>query len=86
MKTKKIIGVDAEGGVEVKTIEVPYQARKTKADEDEKNIYRFGMGLNTFGLKDTTATTNMAIRAAYTLLELKASKLEKVKVYIESLL
>lgn len=77
LKTKKIIGVDSEGGVEVKTVDIPYQARKTKADEDEKNIYRFGMGLNTFGLKDTTATTNMAIRAAYTLLELKASKLEK---------
>ena len=78
LKTKKIIGIpDGSGGVEVKTVDVPYQARKTKADEDEKNIYRFGMGLNTFGLKDTTATTNMAIRAAYTLLELKASKLEK---------
>ena len=77
LKTKKIIGVDEGGGVEIKTVDIPYQARKAKADEDEKNIYRFGMGLNTFGLKDTTATTNMAIRAAYTLLELKASKLEK---------
>ena len=77
LKTKKIIGVDEGGGVEVKTVDIPYEARKAKADEDEKNIYRFGMGLNTFGLKDTTATTNMAIRAAYTLLELKASKLEK---------
>lgn len=77
LKTKKIIGVDSEGGVEVRTVDIPYQARKIKADEDEKNIYRFGMGLNMLGLKDTSATTNMAIRAAYTLLELKVGKLEK---------
>lgn len=76
LKTKKIIGVDAEGDVQVRTVDVPYQARKAKADEDEKNIYRFGMGLNMLGLKDTSATTNMAIRAAYTLLELKAKKME----------
>lgn len=78
LKTKKIIGIpDGDGGVEVKTVDIPYQARKAKADEDEKNIYRFGMGLNTSGLKDTNATTNMMIRAAYTLLELKAGKVEK---------
>lgn len=36
-----------------------YQARQAKLELDEKNIYRFGMGLNTVGLKDTSATTNM---------------------------
>lgn len=77
LKTKKIIGVGEGGGVQVQTVDIPYQARKTKADEDEKNIYRFGMGLNTLGLKDTSSTTNIAIKAAYSLLELKASKLEK---------
>lgn len=34
------------------------------------------MGLNTAGLKDTNATTNIAIKAAYSLLDLKCSKLE----------
>lgn len=77
IKTKKVVGVDSEGGLEIKTVDVPYQARKTKADEDEKNIYRFGMGLNTQGLKDTSATTNLLIKAAYTLLDLKADKFEK---------
>ena len=76
LKTKKIIGVDEEGGVEVHTVDVPYQARQTKLELDEKNIYRFGMGLNTSGLKDTNATTNIAIKAAYSLLDLKCSKLE----------
>jgi hypothetical protein len=78
LKTKKVIGLpDDGGGVEIKTVDIPYQARKAKADEDEKNIYRFGMGLNTNGLKDTAATTNLAIQAAYTLLDLKAEKLDK---------
>ena len=35
------------------------------------------MGLNTAGLKDTSATTNIAIKAAYSLLDLKAKKIEK---------
>lgn len=77
IKTKKIVGVDSDGGMDVMTVDVPYEARKTKADEDEKNIYRFGMGLNTIGLKDTSATTNIAIKMAYTLLDLKAEKVEK---------
>ena len=49
---------------------------KEKMELDEKNIYRFGMGLNTAGLKDTAATTNIAIKAAYSLLELQCNKLE----------
>ncbi len=76
LKTKKIVGVDAEGGIDVETVDIPYQARQAKAADDEKNIYRFGMGLNTAGLKDTTATTNLAIQAAYALLNMKADKFE----------
>ena len=86
-KTKKIVGVDSEGGVEIHTVDVPYEARKTKLELDEKNIYRFGMGLNTAGLKDTSATTNIAIKAAYSLLDLKASKLIiRVKQFLRKLL
>lgn len=75
LKTKKLVGVDEEGGVEVHTVDVPYAARKEKLELDEKNIYRFGMGLNTSGLKDTNATTNIAIKASYSLLDLRCSKL-----------
>ena len=75
LKTKKIIGVGEEGDIDVRTVDIPYEARKTKLELDEKNIYRFGMGLNTAGLKDTSATTNIAIKAAYSLLDLKKSKL-----------
>ncbi|WP_299052527.1 phage portal protein [uncultured Eubacterium sp.] len=77
LKTKKIVGVGAEGGIEVHTIDVPYEARKVKMELDEKNIYRFGMGLNMSGLKDTSATTNIAIKAAYSLLDLRCKHLER---------
>lgn len=77
LKTKKIVGVDSEGSVTVQTVDIPYQARQAKASDDEKNIYRFGLGLNTSGLKDTSATTNLAIKAAYALLDMKANKMEK---------
>lgn len=35
LKTKKIVGVD-NGGIDYKTVDIPYEARKAKADEDEK--------------------------------------------------
>ena len=87
LKTKKVVGVGEEGGVEVRTVDIPYQARLAKLELDERNIYRFGMGLNTFGLKDTNATTNVAIRAAYSLLDLKCSKLTiRLKQFLRKLI
>ena len=86
LKTKKIIGVDSDGDVSVRTVDIPYQARQAKANDDEKNIYKFGMGLNTYGLKDTAATTNMAIQSAYALLEMKGNKLQpRIEALIEDL-
>lgn len=77
LKTKKMIGTAPDGGVEVHTVDVPYEARKAKMELDEKNIYRFGMGLNMAGLKDSASgTTNMLIKAAYSLLDLRCNRLE----------
>ena len=76
LKTKKTIGVSDGGGIQVQTVDVPYQARKIKADEDEKNIYRFGMGFNASQVGDGNIT-NVVIRSRYALLDLKANKLEK---------
>jgi hypothetical protein len=70
------IGVDEGGGVEVRTVDIPYEARKAKLDIDEKNIYRFGMGFNSSQVGDGNVT-NVVIRSRYTLLELKAEKLER---------
>ena len=82
-----MIGVGEDGDIDVKTVDIPYQARQAKLELDEKNIYRFGMGLNTSGLKDTNATTNIAIKAAYSLLDLKCSKLEiRLKQFLRKLL
>ena len=87
VKAKKHIGVDEDGGIDVKTVDIPYQARQAKLELDEKNIYRFGFGLNTSGLKDTSATTNIAIKSAYSLLDLKANKMEiRLKQFMRKLL
>lgn len=89
IKTKKHIGVDGEngGGVDYKTVDIPYEARKSKLELDEANIYKFGFGLNTNGLKDTAATTNIAIKAAYSLLDLKVNKLEiQVKQFLRKVI
>lgn len=86
-RTKKHIGVDEGGGVDFKTVDIPYEARKVKLELDEKNIYRFGMGLNTSGLKDTAATTNIAIKTAFALLDLRCSKLEiKLKQFLRKII
>ena len=87
IRAKKHIGVSDDGGVEVHTVAVPYEARKAKLDLDKECIFRFGFGLDTSGLKDTTATTNVAIKSAYTLLDLKKQKLEiRLKQFMRKLL
>ena len=87
IKAKKHIGVGEDGDVEIKTVDIPVEARHTKLELDEKNIYRFGQGLNTAGLKDTAATTNIAIKSAYSLLDLKCNKMEiRLKQFMRKLL
>ena len=77
VRAKKLIGVSGEGsGVDIKTVDIPVEARKTKMEVDEKNIFRFGQGVNTEALKDTSATTSIAIKSAYANLDLKCDGLE----------
>lgn len=76
LKAKRHVGVGDDGDLDIRTVNIPYEARKTNMDVDRENIYHFGMGLNTAGLKDASATTNMAIKAAYALLDLKCNKFE----------
>jgi SPP1 family phage portal protein len=75
-KTKKTIGLGDGGNVEVKTIDIPYQARISKLQLDETNIYRFGMGFNSAQLGDGNIT-NVVIKSRYALLDLKCNKFEK---------
>lgn len=63
IKTKKHIGVEPDGDVDIKTIDIPHEARKAKLDIDEKNIYRFGMGFNSAQLGDGNITNIVTLQA-----------------------
>ena len=87
IRAKKHIGVGEDGDVEIKTIDIPVEARKTKMEIDEKNIFRFGMGVNTEALKDTSATVSVAIKSAYANLDLKCEGFNKgFKKFLRKLL
>lgn len=74
-RAKKHIGVGDGGDIEIKTVDIPYQARQAKLDLDEKNIYRFGMGFNAAQVGDGNVT-NIVIKSRYALLDLKCNRLE----------
>lgn len=86
VKTKKMIGVDNGGSLDIKTIEIPYEARKTKLELDEKNIYRFGMGFNSAETGDGNIT-NVVIKSRYALLDLKCNKLKlRLKQFLRKII
>jgi len=86
IKAKKHIGVDNGGAVDIKTVDIPYQARQAKLELDEKNIYRFGMGFNSAQIGDGNIT-NIVIKSRYALLDLKCNKLEiRLKQFFRKLL
>lgn len=85
-RAKKHIGVGEDGDIEIKTVDIPYQARQAKLDLDEKNIYRFGMGFNAAQHGDGNIT-NVVIKSRYALLDLKCNKLEiRLKQFMRKLL
>ena len=86
-RAKKQMGVPEGGDVHTETVDVPYEARKAKMDIDKENIYHFGQGLNTEGLKDTSATTNLAIQQAYSQLDARSVKVKiSLKQFLRKLL
>ena len=86
IRVKKHIGLNTNGDVDIKTIDIPYEARKVKLELDEKNIYRFGMGFNSAQLGDGNIT-NIVIKSRYALLDLKCNKLEiRLKQFLRQLL
>lgn len=83
---KKAVGVGDVGDVDIKTIDIPYQARQAKLELDEKNIYRFGMGFNSAQIGDGNIT-NIVIKSRYALLDLKCNKLElRLKGFMKQLI
>lgn len=75
LRTKKTVGVANDGELDVKTIEIPVEARKTKLELDRSNIYKFGMGYDSSQVGDGNVT-NVVIKGRYTLLNMKANKTE----------
>lgn len=86
LKTKKAIGVSEEGDIDIRTVNIPYEARKTKMELDETNIYRFGMGFNSAQVGDGNIT-NVVIKSRYALLDLKCNKMEiRLKQFLRKIL
>lgn len=86
VKAKKHVGVSENGSLDIKTVDIPYQARQAKLELDEKNIYRFGMGFNSAQIGDGNIT-NIVIKSRYALLDLKCNKLEiRLKQFFRRLL
>ena len=87
IKAKKHIGVGEDGDVEIKTVDIPVEARKTKMAEDKENIFYFGMAVDTTGLKDSAATVSVAVKSAYANLDLKCEGFNKgFKKFLRKLL
>ncbi|EOW1952466.1 phage portal protein [Enterococcus faecalis] len=75
IKAKKVVGTGTDGGLDVKTVTIPTEGRKTKMDIDKENIYKFGMAFDSTQVGDGNIT-NIVIKARYTLLNMKANKTE----------
>lgn len=85
LKTKKAVGVSEEGDIDIRTVQIPYEARKAKMEMDRENIYKFGMGFDSSKVGDGNVT-NVVIKSRYTLLDLKCNKLEiKMKQFLKKL-
>lgn len=77
IKSRKTVGVGSEGGVDIKTVKIPVEARETKLDIDKNGIYKFGMGFDSSQVSDSgRQVTNVAIQSGYSLLNMKANKAE----------
>ncbi|WP_242840681.1 phage portal protein [Clostridium hydrogeniformans] len=86
LKTKKTIGVDESGGIDIKTIDIPIAARESKLRLDKESIYKFGMGFDSSQIGDGNIT-NVVIKSRYALLDLKCNKTEiRIRKLIRQLL
>ncbi len=82
VKSKKAIGVSEKGNLDIKTVDIPYEARKAKMEIDEKNIYRLALAFNSSQSGDGNIT-NIVLKSRYTLLDMKSKKLiTKLKEFL----
>lgn len=62
-------------GLDIKTYQIPYEARKEKMAMDKEAIYKFGMAFDSSQTGDGNIT-NVVIKSRYSLLDLKCNKIE----------
>ncbi len=87
LRKYKALKVDEKGGADVKTAEIPTEAREKFLDRTEENIYTFGMGVNVSTDKFGQNPSGVALKFLYALLDLKCDVLErKFKKSIRELL
>lgn len=83
IKAKKTVATGEGGDVDIKTVEIPVEGRKTKMDLDKENIYKFGMAFDSSQVGDGNIT-NIVIKSRYALLNMKANKAEaRLKVLLK---
>lgn len=78
IKGKGMLRVGApntSGDLDVKTYQIPYEARKEKMAMDKEAIYKFGMAFDSSQSGDGNIT-NIVIKSRYSLLDLKCNKIE----------
>ncbi len=86
VKARKVVGVGDKGDLDIKTIDIPYEARMAKMAEDEKNIYRTALAFNPSQTGDGNIT-NIILKSRYTLLDMKSRKLIwNIKKFLRQLL
>lgn len=86
VKSRRVVGVSEKGDVDIRTINIPYEARKEKLEIDEKNIYRFALAFNSSQSGDGNIT-NIVLISRYTLLDMKCKKLIiRLKKFLQQLL
>ncbi|MCM1304579.1 MAG: phage portal protein [Lachnospiraceae bacterium] len=86
VKSRKVVGVGEKGDMDIKTINIPYEARLVKMNEDEKNIYRTALAFNSSQTGDGNIT-NIILKSRYTLLDMKARKfIWNIKEFLGTLL
>jgi SPP1 family phage portal protein len=86
LRTKKTVGVAEDGGIDVKTVDIPVTARKTKLETDKESIYKFGMAFDSSQVGDGNIT-NVVIKSRYSLLDLKCNKTEiRLKAFLKQVL
>lgn len=86
VKSRKVVGVGDKGDLDIKTINIPYEARMAKMEEDEKNIYRTALAFNSSQTGDGNIT-NIILKSRYTLLDMKSRKLIwNIKKFLRQLL